>query len=148
MYTDQVMDHFRNPRNVGEVPDADGVGDYGSPVCGDFMHITIKVADDAVEDVKFKTFGCAAAVASSSMMTEMVKGKSIAEAAAVSDEMVADALGGLPAQKMHCSNLAADALHLAIADYLTRSGREDEVASIVGPLPEGDGHEYGAEEDE
>jgi len=146
MYTDLVMEHFSNPRNVGEVPDADGVGDYGSPVCGDYMHITIKVVDDTIEDVKFKTFGCAAAIASSSMMTEMVRGKTIAEAAAVSDQMVADALGGLPSQKMHCSNLAADALRLAIADYLTRTGREAEVAEIVGPLPDDDGHERADDE--
>ena len=98
--------------------------------------------------MKFKTFGCGAAVASSSMITEMVMGKTIAEAAEISNRAVAEALGGLPPQKMHCSNLAADALHLAIADYLTRSGREDEIATIVGPLPEGDGHEHDVEEDE
>ena len=118
MYTDLVMDHFSNPRNVGEVADADGVGEIGNPVCGDVMRITIKVADDAIEDVKFKTFGCGAAIATSSMVTEMVMGKTIAEAAEVSNRAVAEALGGLPPVKMHCSNLAADALHLAIADYL------------------------------
>lgn len=148
MYTDLVMDHFSNPRNVGEVSDADGVGQVGNPVCGDIMRITIKVADDAIEDAKFKTFGCGAAVATSSMVTEMVMGKALTEAAEISNRAVAEALGGLPPVKMHCSNLAADALHLAIADYLTRSGREDEIATIVGPLPEGDGHDHGAEEDE
>jgi nitrogen fixation NifU-like protein len=149
VYTDLVMDHFSNPRNVGEVADADGVGEIGNPVCGDVMRITIKVAGEAIEDVKFRTFGCGAAIATSSMVTEMVMGKTIAEAAGVSNRTVAEALGGLPAAKMHCSNLAADALHLAIADYLMRSGREDEIAEIVGPLPKGDGHEHdeGGEDD-
>jgi nitrogen fixation NifU-like protein len=142
MYTDLVMDHFSNPRNVGEAADADGVGEIGNPVCGDVTRITIKVADDTIDDVKFKTFGCAAAVATSSMVTEMVMGKTLAEAAEISNRAVAEALGGLPPNKMHCSNLAADALHLAIADYLSRSGREGEVADIVGPLPKGDGHEH------
>ncbi len=145
MYSELVMEHFSNPRNVGEVPDADGVGQIGNPVCGDVMRITIKVVDEAIADVKFKTFGCGAAVATSSMVTEMVMGRPLAEAAAVSNKAVAEALGGLPAVKMHCSNLAADALHLAIADYLTRRGREDEVASVVGDLPDGDGHEHDAE---
>ena len=143
MYTDLVMDHFSNPRNVGEVAPADGVGEVGNPSCGDIMRITIKVADDTIADVKFKTFGCGAAIATSSMVTEMVMGKRLDEAGEVSNRAVAEALGGLPAAKMHCSNLAADALHLAIADYLTRSGREDEVAGIVGRLPEADGHEHG-----
>jgi nitrogen fixation NifU-like protein len=144
VYTDLVMDHFSNPRNVGEVADADGVGQVGNPVCGDIMRITIKVVDDAIGDAKFKTFGCGAAVATSSMVTEMVMGKTLTEAAEISNRAVAEALGGLPAAKMHCSNLAADALHLAIADYLMRSGREDEIAEIVGPLPKGDGHEHDA----
>jgi len=148
VYTELVMDHFSNPRNVGEVADADGVGQVGNPVCGDIMRITIKVVDDAIEDAKFKTFGCGAAVATSSMVTEMVMGKTLTEAAEISNRAVAEALGGLPPIKMHCSNLAADALHLAIADYLTRSGREDEVAEIIGPLPKGDGHEHDVEEDD
>jgi len=147
MYTDLVMDHFADPRNVGEVPDPDGVGDYGSPVCGDVMRITIKVVDDRIVDVKFKTFGCGAAIASSSMITEMVMGRTLAEAGAVTNAAVAEALGGLPAAKLHCSNLAADALHLAIADYLTRSGRAGEVAEIVGPLPDGDAHEHDVEDE-
>ena len=145
MYNDLVMDHFSNPRNVGELPDPDGVGEYGSPVCGDVMRLTIKVADDVITDVKFKTFGCGAAVASSSMITEMVMGKTLAEAAAVTNRAVADALGGLPARKLHCSVLAADALHLAIADYLTRNGRADEVETIVGKLPDPSEHEDDAE---
>jgi nitrogen fixation protein NifU and related proteins len=136
MYTDLVMDHFTNPRNVGEIDDADGVGQIGNPVCGDVMRITIAVdGKDHIEDVKFKTFGCGAAVATSSMVTEMVMGKSLAEAADISNKAVAEALGGLPPNKMHCSNLAADALHLAIQDYLVRSGREAEVEQILKALP-------------
>ena len=136
MYTDLVMDHFTNPRNVGEIEDADGVGQIGNPVCGDVMRISIAVNDtDHIEDVKFKTFGCGAAVATSSMVTEMVMGKSLAEAADISNKAVAEALGGLPPNKMHCSNLAADALHLAIQDYLVRSGREAEVEQILKALP-------------
>ena len=125
MYTDLVMDHFSNPRNVGEIEDADGVGQIGNPVCGD-AHI---------KDIKFKTFGCGAAVATSSMVTELVLGKTLAEAADISNKAVAEALGGLPANKMHCSNLAADALHLAIQDYLVNSGREAEVTEILKSLP-------------
>jgi nitrogen fixation NifU-like protein len=136
MYTDLVMDHFSNPRNVGEIEDADGVGQIGNPVCGDVMRITIAVDDkDHIEDVKFKTFGCGAAVATSSMVTEMVMGKSLTEAADISNKAVAEALGGLPPNKMHCSNLAADALHLAIQDYLVKSGREGEVEQILKALP-------------
>jgi nitrogen fixation NifU-like protein len=136
MYTDLVMDHFTNPRNVGEIEDADGVGQIGNPVCGDVMRISIAVDDgDHIEDVKFKTFGCGAAVATSSMVTEMVMGKSLTEAADVSNKAVAEALGGLPPNKMHCSNLAADALHLAIQDYLVKSGREAEVEQILKALP-------------
>ncbi|NLE23554.1 MAG: Fe-S cluster assembly scaffold protein NifU [Actinobacteria bacterium] len=141
MYTDLVMDHFTNPRNVGEIEDADGVGQIGNPVCGDVMRISIAVDDtDHIADVKFKTFGCGAAVATSSMVTEMVMGKSLTEAAVVSNKAVAEALGGLPANKMHCSNLAADALHLAIQDYLVRSGREDEVDQILPSLPKDHEH--------
>ena len=128
MYTDLVMDHFSNPRNVGEIEDADGAGQIGNPVCGDVMRMTIKVEDDRITDVKFKTFGCGAAVATSSMVTEMVQGKTLSEAAEISNKAVAEALGGLPANKMHCSNLAADALHIAIEDYLNRAGRADEVS--------------------
>ena len=135
MYTDLVMDHFSNPRNVGEIEDADGVGQIGNPVCGDVMRISIDVEDDHISDVKFKTFGCGAAVATSSMVTEMVKGKTLEEAADISNKAVAEALGGLPANKMHCSNLAADALHLAIQDYLVKNGREAEVEQILKALP-------------
>ena len=141
MYSDLVMDHFSNPRNVGEIEDADGVGQIGNPVCGDVMRISIRVDDDdRVAEAMFKTFGCGAAVATSSMVTEMVKGKTLTEAAEISNKAVAEALGGLPAAKMHCSNLAADALHLAIQDYLVKSGREAEVEQIVKSLPKGHEH--------
>lgn len=114
MYTEKVMDHFENPRNVGEIENADGVGQVGNPVCGDIMKIYLKIEDNIIKDVKFKTFGCGAAIATSSMVTEMVKGKTLDEALNISNKMVAEELGGLPPQKMHCSNLAADALHEAI----------------------------------
>ncbi|HCF48940.1 MAG TPA: Fe-S cluster assembly scaffold protein NifU [Syntrophomonas sp.] len=120
MYSEKVMDHFMNPRNVGSLKCADGVGEVGNPVCGDIMHIEIKVKDDIIEDVKFKTFGCAAAIATSSMVTEMVKGKTLEEAERITNRTVAEALDGLPPVKMHCSNLAADALHRAIKDYIAR----------------------------
>lgn len=117
MYNDKVMDHFFHPRNVGEIENPDGEGQVGNPVCGDIMKITIKVKDGIIEDIKFKTFGCGAAIATSSMVTEMVKGVPLEEALKVSNKAVAEALGGLPPQKLHCSNLAADALHAAINDY-------------------------------
>lgn len=117
MYNEKVMDHFSNPRNVGELADADGIGKVGNPTCGDIMQITIKVEDDKIKDIKFKTFGCGAAIATSSMVTEMVKGKTLDEALKITNKEVANALGGLPPVKMHCSNLAADALHAAIEDY-------------------------------
>jgi nitrogen fixation NifU-like protein len=117
MYTEKVMEHFRNPHNMGEIPDADGVGTVGNPVCGDLMTIYIKVKDNRIEDVKFKTFGCGAAVATSSMVTDLAKGKTLEEAMKITRGDVANELGGLPPIKMHCSNLAADALHAAIEDY-------------------------------
>ena len=120
MYSDKVMDHFRNPRNVGEIPDADGIGEVGNPTCGDIMKIYIKVTGEVIEDIKFKTFGCGAAIATSSMVTEMAKGKNVDEAITLSNKNVAEALDGLPPIKMHCSNLAADALHAAIEDYKKR----------------------------
>jgi len=120
MYTDKVMEHFRNPRNMGEIPNADGVGVVGNPICGDLMSIYIKVKDNKLEDVKFKTFGCGAAIATSSMITELAKGKTLDEAMKITRGDVADSLGGLPPIKMHCSNLAADGLHAAIQDYLKK----------------------------
>ena len=117
MYTEQVMDHFMNPRNVGEIENADGVGEVGNAKCGDIMKIFIKVKDNVITDVKFKTFGCGAAIATSSKATEMVMGKTIDEALSITNKMVADALGGLPPVKIHCSLLAEEALHAAIKDY-------------------------------
>jgi nitrogen fixation protein NifU and related proteins len=117
MYSEKVMEHFSNPRNVGEIEDADGVGTVGNPVCGDLMTIYIKVKDNIIEDIKFKTFGCGAAIATSSMVTEMAMGKTIEEALKISRNDVANELEGLPPVKMHCSNLAADALKAAIDDY-------------------------------
>ena len=116
-YNEKVKDHFFNPRNVGEIKDADGVGTVGNPQCGDIMTIYIKVKDERIEDIKFKTFGCAAAISSTSIATEMVKGKTLNEAEKLTRENVANELGGLPAIKMHCSNLAADAIKKAIEDY-------------------------------
>jgi len=120
MYSQKVMEHFRNPRNMGEIPDADGVGTVGNPICGDMMKISIKVKDNKLEDIKFKTFGCGAAIATSSMITELAKGKTIDEAMKITRSDVADALEGLPPIKMHCSNLAADGLRAAIEDYLKK----------------------------
>ncbi|MEM2911779.1 MAG: Fe-S cluster assembly scaffold protein NifU [Candidatus Bathyarchaeia archaeon] len=120
MYSEKVMEHFRNPRNMGEIKDADGVGTVGNPVCGDMMTIYIKVKDNHIEDIKFKTFGCGAAIATSSMITELAKGKALEEALKITRKDVADALEGLPPVKMHCSNLAADALKAAIEDYYTK----------------------------
>lgn len=117
MYSEKVMDHFQHPRNVGEIPDADGIGEMGNPVCGDIMTFYIKVNDDRITDVKFKTFGCGAAIAVSSMVSELAKGKTLDEAMQITNKSVAEMLGGLPPNKMHCSNLGADALHKAIEDY-------------------------------
>ncbi|RLF30576.1 MAG: Fe-S cluster assembly scaffold protein NifU [Thermoplasmata archaeon] len=117
MYSEKVIEHFRNPRNMGEIKDADGVGTVGNPICGDQMTIYIKVKNDRIVDIKFKTFGCAAAIATSSMITELAKGKTLEEAMKITRKDVADELDGLPPIKMHCSNLAADALHAAIKDY-------------------------------
>jgi nitrogen fixation NifU-like protein len=121
MYSEKVMDHFSNPRNVGEVEGASGTGTVGNPACGDIMKLTIKVEDNKITDVKFKTFGCGAAIATSSMVTELVKGKGLDEAEKISNSTVAEALDGLPPVKMHCSNLAADALHAAIEDFKKKS---------------------------
>ncbi|KYK29073.1 iron-sulfur cluster assembly scaffold protein [Thermoplasmatales archaeon SG8-52-1] len=117
LYTEKVMDHFRNPRNMGEIKDADGFGKVGNPKCGDVMAIYIKVKDERIIDIKFKTFGCTAAISTSSILTEMVKGKTIKEALKITRDDVANELGGLPAIKLHCSNLAADALKEAIKDF-------------------------------
>jgi nitrogen fixation NifU-like protein len=122
VYSKKVMDHFMRPRNVGEIPDADGVGTVGNPVCGDLMTMYIKVKDNRLTDIKFKTFGCGAAIATSSMTTELAMGKTLEEAMKITRADVAKNLGGLPPIKMHCSNLAADALHEAIKDYQKKKG--------------------------
>lgn len=121
-YSEKVMDHFLNPRNVGEITDADGIGNVGNPVCGDIMRLYIKLENGKIVDAKFKTFGCGAAIATSSMVTELVKGKTIDEALKISNKAVAEALGGLPAVKMHCSVLAEEALKAAVEDYEKKHG--------------------------
>ena len=129
MYNKTVMDHFRKPRNVGVIDDADGVGEVGNPLCGDMMTIYLKIADDRIDDIKFQTFGCGSAIAVSSMMTEMAKGKTLQEAKKLTNKDVAEALEGLPKNKLHCSNLGADALQMAIKNY------EDKLAGIASPEP-------------
>ena len=123
-YSEKVMEHFSNPRNVGEIENADGVGEAGNPKCGDIMKIYLKVKDNVIEDVKFKTFGCASAIASSSMATELIKGKTIDEAWNLTNSAVAEALDGLPPIKMHCSVLAEEAIHTALNDYRAKHGME------------------------
>ena len=124
MYSEKVMDHFTNPRNVGEIPDANGVGTVGNAKCGDIMRMFLKVENGIIEDVKFKTFGCGAAIATSSMATEMVKGKTLKEALELTNKAVAEALDGLPPVKMHCSLLAEEAIHAAVEDYLKNHPEE------------------------
>ncbi|HVP24841.1 MAG TPA: Fe-S cluster assembly scaffold protein NifU [Methanomicrobiales archaeon] len=139
MYSEKVMEHFRNPRNMGEIPDADGIGEVGNPVCGDIMKIFLKIRENRIEDIKFQTFGCAAAIATSSMVTELAKGKTLEEAWAITNRDVADSLEGLPPIKMHCSLLAEEGIHKAINDYRKRQGL---------PLWEeklGHAHEHGEE---
>ncbi|MDH4139178.1 MAG: Fe-S cluster assembly scaffold protein NifU [Coriobacteriia bacterium] len=123
MYSPKVMEHFNNPRNVGVVENADGVGEVGNPVCGDVMKISIRVAEDRIADIRFQTLGCGAAIATSSIITEMARGMSLEEAAGITKKDIADALDGLPPQKMHCSVLAADGLRAAIEDYRKRDSR-------------------------
>lgn len=124
LYSEKVMDHFRNPRNVGVIENADGVGEVGNPVCGDIMKIYLKIENDIITDVKFETFGCGSAIASSSMATEMIKGKPISETLEVTNKAVTEALDGLPAHKLHCSVLAEEAIKKAIKDYYDRNGIE------------------------
>ena len=121
LYTETVMDHFTHPRNVGEIPDADGVGEVGNAKCGDIMKMYLKIKDDRIEDVKFETFGCGSAIAPSSMATELIKGKTIEEALAVTNKQVVDALGGLPAYKLHCSVLAEESIKAAVKNYYDRN---------------------------
>jgi nitrogen fixation NifU-like protein len=124
MYTEEVLEHFRNPRNVGKIEDADGIGRVGNPVCGDVMVMYLRIRGERIEDAKFETFGCGAAIATSSMATELIKGKSIEEALKVTNRAVAEALGGLPPHKMHCSVLAEEAVKAAIEDYRRRKSKE------------------------
>jgi nitrogen fixation NifU-like protein len=134
LYSEKVMDHFANPRNVGEIPDADGVGEVGNAKCGDIMKMYIKVENNIITDVKFKTFGCGAAVATSSIATEMIKGKTVEEALKLTNKAVVEALEGLPQQKLHCSVLAEQAIKSAVSDYYKRQGIDPE--PIVGPIGE------------
>ena len=124
IYSEKVMDHFKNPRNVGEIEDADGVGEVGNPVCGDIMKMYLKIENDVIVDCKFKTFGCGSAIATSSMATELIKGKTVQEALELSNKAVVEALDGLPARKIHCSVLAEEAIKSALVDYYTRKGLE------------------------
>lgn len=124
LYSEKVMDHFRNPRNVGVIEDADGVGEVGNPVCGDIMKIYLKISGEVIEDVKFETFGCGSAIASSSMATELIKGKPLSEALQLTNKAVTEALDGLPAHKLHCSVLAEEAIKKAVKDYYDRHGIE------------------------
>jgi len=141
LYSDKVMDHFNNPRNVGVIDDADGVGEVGNPVCGDVMKITIKVDDtDHITNLKFQTLGCGAAIATSSIVTEMAKGMTIQDAVKISKKQVADELGGLPAAKMHCSVLATDGLKVAVDDFLKKNGREPIAGVILSEDPNFDPH--------
>ncbi|EGJ45438.2 FeS cluster assembly scaffold protein NifU [Ruminococcaceae bacterium D16] len=129
LYSETVMDHFRNPRNVGVIEDADGVGEVGNVQCGDIMKIYLKIKEGIISDVKFETFGCGSAIASSSMATEMIKGKPVAEAMALTNRAVAEALDGLPAHKLHCSVLAEEAIKKALQDYYERNGMSNEAAA-------------------
>ncbi len=141
LYSEKVMDHFTNPRNVGKLDDADGIGEVGNAVCGDIMKIYIKVKDGIITDVKFNTFGCGSAIASSSMATEMIKGKPLDQALALTNKAVAEALDGLPAHKMHCSVLAEEAIRAAIKDYYDRNGIEYDESLFPAEHCEHDGEE-------
>ncbi|MGB4440659.1 MAG: Fe-S cluster assembly scaffold protein NifU [Coriobacteriia bacterium] len=147
IYSDKVMEHFGNPRNVGVIADADGIGEVGNPVCGDVMKITIKVDDDRIDDIKFQTLGCGAAIATSSIVTEMAKGMTLAEAVAITKNQVAEELGGLPPAKMHCSVLATDGLKVAVDDYLVKRGREPIAGEVKSADPNFDPHEDEDDED-
>jgi nitrogen fixation protein NifU and related proteins len=130
-YSEKVIDHFMNPRNVGAIEDADGVGRTGNPVCGDLMEMSVKIDGDVIRDIRFRTFGCGAAIATSSMATEMIKGKTIDQALEITNRAIADALDGLPPIKMHCSVLAAEALRATLADYYTRQGKLEKAAVLL-----------------
>ena len=145
IYTQKVMDHFENPRNIGEIADANGIGEVGNAKCGDIMKMYLKIEDNIIKDIKFKTYGCGSAIATSSIATEMIKGKSVSEALELTNKAVVEALGGLPAHKIHCSVLAEQAVKAAIADYYERQGIDP--APFVGNVPkcagcDCDGHEH------
>jgi nitrogen fixation NifU-like protein len=146
LYSDKVMEHFNNPRNVGILDDPDGVGEVGNPTCGDMMKITIDVDDDKIADIKFQTLGCGAAIATSSMVTEMAKGMDIHDAVNITKQQVADELDGLPTPKMHCSVLATDGLKCAIDDYLVKNGRDPIAGDIKSNDPDFDPHDDGDDE--
>lgn len=146
MYSEKVMEHFRNPRNVGEIENASGVGEVGNPKCGDIMKMYLQIEDGVIQDVKFRTFGCGSAIASSSMATELIKGKTIEEAMELTNKAVADALDGLPPVKMHCSVLAEQAIKSALLDYQNKSGIA--IAGLENFNPDEDPHDHGHEEDE
>lgn len=146
LYNDTVMDHFMNPRNVGEIENPDGVGTYGSPVCGDMMQIHIRVENDVIVDAKFKTFGCGSAIASSSMATSMIIGKTIDEALEISNKQIIEELGGLPAVKVHCSVLADHAIKSAIFDYAQKNGKTYKGLEGFDPDAEEDEHDHVVEE--
>ena len=135
MYSEKVMDHFSNPRNVGELADANGVGEVGNAKCGDIMKIYLKIEDNIIKDVKFKTFGCGAAIATSSIATEMIKGKTVEEALELTNKAVVEALDGLPPAKIHCSVLAEDAVKAAIEDYMKKQGKEIKSSESIGVEP-------------
>ncbi|MDO9107603.1 MAG: Fe-S cluster assembly scaffold protein NifU [Coriobacteriia bacterium] len=145
LYSDKVMDHFNHPRNVGVIDDADGIGEVGNPVCGDIMKITLKIDDDKIEDIKFQTLGCGAAIATSSIVTEMARGMSLKDAVAITKKQVAEELDGLPPAKMHCSVLATDGLKVAVDDYLVKHGREPIAGEVKSADPNFDPH---ADEDD
>jgi len=145
MYSEKVMDHFMNPRNVGEIENADGVGQVGNPKCGDIMKMYLKIEDDVITDVKFKTFGCGSAIASSSISTEMVLGKTIQEAMEITNKAVAEALDGLPPVKMHCSVLAEQAIKSALLDYSKKNNIQ--IEGLENFNPDDDAHDHGHEEE-
>ena len=146
IYTDKVMDHFRNPRNVGEIEDANGIGEVGNAKCGDIMRVYLKVEDNIIKDVKFQTFGCGSAIASSSMATEMIKGKTLEEAWELSNKAVAEALDGLPPVKMHCSLLAEESLHAALWDYAQKNNIE--IEGLKEPVADVHDHDHDTEVEE
>ncbi len=144
LYSEKVMDHFTNPRNVGKIEDADGIGEVGNAKCGDIMKIYLKIKDGIIEDVKFNTFGCGSAIASSSMATELIKGKPLSEALTLTNKAVAEALDGLPAHKMHCSVLAEEAIRAAIKDYYDKNGIDYDKSQFPDPHDE---EEHNVDED-